>query len=59
MKKIINYIKGLLQMYKKKIKKPTKNGGFPGGSVIRNPPANAGDTGLIRGPGRFHMPWSN
>ena len=49
MKKIINYIKGLLQMNKKKIKKPTKNGGFPGGSVIRNPPANAGDTGLIPG----------
>ena len=21
--------------------------GFPGGSVIKNPPANAGDTGLI------------
>ena len=42
-------------MNKKKIKKPTKNGGFPGGSVIRNPPASAGDTGSIPGPGRSHM----
>ena len=31
---------------------------FPGGTVDRNPPANAGDMGLIPGPGRFHMPWS-
>ena len=23
------------------------------------PPANAGDTGSIPGPGRSHMPWSN
>ena len=51
MKKIINYIKGLLQMNKKKIKKLTQKGGFPGGSVIRNPLANAGDTGLIPSPG--------
>ena len=26
--------------------------GFPGGSVVKNPPANAGDTGLIRQLGR-------
>ena len=26
---------------------------FPGGSVVKNPPANAGDTGLISGSGRF------
>ena len=26
--------------------------GFPGGSVIKNPPANAGDTGSVPGPGR-------
>ena len=38
-----------------------KKAGFrlPGGSVVKNPPANAGDTGLIPGPGRFHMPWGN
>ena len=29
---------------------------FPGGSVVRNLPANAGDTGLIPSPGRFHVP---
>ena len=28
---------------------------FPGGSADKNPPANAGDTGLIPGPGRSHM----
>ena len=30
--------------------------GFPGGSVVKNPPANAGDKGLIPGPGRSHLP---
>ena len=33
--------------------------GFPGGAVVKNPPANAGDTGSSPGPGRSHMPWSN
>ena len=28
---------------------------FPGGTVVRNPPANAGDTGLSPGSGRSHM----
>ena len=32
---------------------------FPGGAVVKNPPANAGDTGSIPGRGRSHMPWSN
>ena len=32
---------------------------FPGGAVDKNPPANAGDTGLMSGPGRFHGLWSN
>ena len=32
---------------------------FPGGTVVKNPPANAGDMGLIPGLGRSHMPWSN
>ena len=27
--------------------------------MVENPPANAGDTGSIPGPGRSHMPWSN
>ena len=33
--------------------------GFPGGAVVKNPPANAGDMGQIPGPGRSHMPRSN
>ena len=32
---------------------------FPGGSVVENPPANAGDMSLTPGPGRFHMLWGN
>ena len=27
--------------------------GFPGGSVVKNPPANAGDAGSVPGSGRF------
>ena len=33
--------------------------GFPRGSVVKKPLANAGDTGLIPGPERFHMPRGN
>ena len=33
--------------------------GFPGGAVVKNPPANAGDTGSSPGLGRSYMPWSN
>ena len=40
------------------IKKPN-NPGFPGGVVVKNPPANAGDTSSSPGPGRSHMPQSN
>ena len=40
-------------LYFKKKKKKV----FPGGPVAENPPANAGDTGWIPGPGRSHMPW--
>ena len=32
---------------------------FPGGAVVKNPPAIAGDMGLIPGLGRSHMPWSS
>ena len=32
---------------------------FPGGTVVKNPPANAGDKGLSSGLGRSHMLWSN
>ena len=36
--------------------KESKHGGFPGGPVIENPPANAGDTGSIPVPGSSHVP---
>ena len=32
---------------------------LPGGSVVKNPPANAGDTGPIPDLGGFNMPWAN
>ena len=32
-----------------------RNGGFPGGAVVENLPANAGDTGSSPGLGRSHM----
>ena len=33
--------------------------GFPGGAVVKNLPANAGDTGSSPGLGRSHMSRSN
>ena len=34
--------------------------GLPGGSVVKSPPPNAGDTGSTPGLGRCHMPpWGN
>ena len=33
--------------------------GFPGGAVVENLPANAGDRGSSPGLGGSHMPWSN
>ena len=36
-----------------------KKQGFPGGTLVKNLPANAGDMGLSSGPGRPHMPRSN
>ena len=32
---------------------------FSGGAVVKNPSANAGDTGSSPGPGRSQMPWGN
>ncbi|KAJ8793712.1 hypothetical protein J1605_003523 [Eschrichtius robustus] len=39
--------------------KPPQLLGFPGGTVVENQPANAGDTGSSPGLGRSHMPRSN
>ena len=33
--------------------------GFPGGSVVKHTPANAGDTDPNPDPGRPHVPWGN
>ena len=33
--------------------------GFSDDAVVKNLPANAGDTGSSPGPGRSHMPQSN
>ena len=32
---------------------------IPGGPVVKNPPANAGNTGSIPGLGAFHILWGN
>ena len=32
--------------------------GFPGGAVVKNLPADAGDRGSIHDPARSHMPWN-
>ena len=50
------------KQYCNKFNKEFKNGphqGFPGGAVVENLPANAGDTGSSPGLGRSHMPRSN
>ena len=47
------------QRYKLPVTKEISPGGFPGGTVVKNPPADAGDMGSSSGPGRSHMPWSN
>ena len=39
--------------------KNIKYRGFPGGAVVENLPANAGDTGSSPGLGRSYMPRSN
>ena len=36
-----------------------KGAGFPGGAVVKNLPANAGDPGSSPGPGRSHTPRSS
>ena len=48
-----------LRVATQKIIQKCKSGGFPGGAVVENLPANAGDTGSSPGLGRSHMPRSN
>ena len=59
MNKIILYITSISILKLKESNKNARNRGFPGGAVVENLPANAGDTGSSPGLGRSHMPWSN
>ena len=45
----MQYLKGLQE----------KSEDFPGGPVVKNLPANAGDVSLIPGLGRSHTLWNN
>ena len=40
-------------------RKKTRTEGFPGGAVVENLPANAGNTGSSPGLGKSRMPRSN
>ena len=50
---VILFLKAKQNKIKRKIM------GFPGGAVVKNPPANAGGAVSIPGPGRSHMPQIN
>ena len=50
-------LQGVLK--KKDEKKEKKIQGFPGSSVVKNPPANVGDTGSIPALGESHKPRSS
>ena len=46
-------------LYAVKLSFKSEGKGFPGGTVVENLPANAGDTGSSPGLGRSHMPQSD
>ena len=46
-------------MHSAKLYVKTLNEGLPGGQVVKNPPANAGDTGSIPGLGGSRVPQGN
>ena len=48
-----------MHVYRKKQRSRRKEEGFPGGAVVENLPANAGDTGSSPGLGGSHMPRSD
>ena len=53
---------GTVSYFKKVLKTQQSNAicrDFPGGAVVKDPPANAGEMGSIPGLGRSHMPQSN
>ena len=50
---------GRESLEKEVVNKKRVEGGFPGGAVVENQTANAGDVGSSPGPGRSRMPQSN
>ena len=48
----------VLEVHSEEVVK-TVGGDFPGGPVVKNPPASAGHIGSIPGPGSFHTPSDN
>ena len=46
----------VIKQYSTDIKKKIDTQDFPGGSMVKNLPANAGDLGLIPGLGRYNLP---
>ena len=57
-KKILQHVLVISKSEEAK-KKPKTVRDFPGGTVVKNPPASAGDMGSIPGLGRSHMLRSN
>ena len=55
----LDYIKIKSSKLLKELIQKWKSRDFPGGTVVKNPPANAGDTGSSPGLGRSHVPRSN
>ena len=61
---IINHMYSIILYYQSSyflqtVNIKSKGEGFLGGSVVRNPPVNAGGVGSVSGLGRSHMRWSN
>ena len=54
-----NFLLERANLKKKKAKQSKNPQCFACGAVVNNQPANAGDTGLIPGLGRPHVPWDN
>ena len=48
--------RGMLWKPNETVFQESSDRGFPGGAVVKNPPASAGDTGSSPGPGGSHMP---
>ena len=59
--RVINdgYVSGHIVQTREHTTPRVNPGAFPGGTVVKNPPANAGHTGSGPGLGRSHMPRSN